>query len=37
LTQLMRKPAVFIDTWHMFEPLDLKRVEGIVYGGVGND
>lgn len=37
LTSLMKKPAIFIDTWHVFEPLDIKRIEGIVYGGVGND
>lgn len=37
LTKLMKKPAVFIDTWHICEPLDVKRIEGIVYGGVGND
>ncbi|MBF0511545.1 MAG: nucleotide sugar dehydrogenase [Candidatus Omnitrophica bacterium] len=37
LTALMSKPGVFIDTWHIFEPLDMKRIEGIVYGGVGND
>ena len=37
LTKLMRKPAVLIDTWHIFEPLDIKRMAGIIYGGVGND
>jgi UDP-N-acetyl-D-mannosaminuronic acid dehydrogenase len=37
MTKLMRKPAVFIDTWHIFEPYDLKRIEGVIYGGVGND
>ncbi len=37
LTKLMKKPAVFIDTWHIFEPLDIKRIDGILYGGVGND
>jgi len=33
----MRHPAVFIDTWHIFEPLYVKMLAGIVYGGVGND
>jgi UDP-N-acetyl-D-mannosaminuronic acid dehydrogenase len=34
-TSLMKKPAVFIDTWHLFEPLDVKSIDGIVYGGIG--
>lgn len=37
MTKLMKKPAVFIDTWHIFPPLDIKRIDGVVYGGVGND
>jgi len=37
LLRLMRRPAVFVDTWHVFNPLDIKRVEGIIYAGVGND
>ncbi len=31
------KPAVFIDGWHIFEPEDIKRLPGIVYGGIGNE
>lgn len=37
LLKLMRRPAVFVDTWHVFNPIDIKRVEGILYAGVGND
>jgi UDP-N-acetyl-D-mannosaminuronic acid dehydrogenase len=37
LLKLMRRPAVFVDTWHVFNPIDIKRVDGIVYAGVGND
>ncbi|MCK4825336.1 nucleotide sugar dehydrogenase, partial [bacterium] len=32
----MNRPAVFIDTWHIFDPLDIKRIGGLLYGGVGN-
>jgi len=32
---LMDRPAVFIDGWHIFEPLVVKSVEGIHYGGIG--
>ena len=37
LTRTMNLPGVFIDTWHIFQPMDIKRVEGILYGGIGND
>ena len=33
LTNLMNKPAVFIDDWHIFEPEDVKGLDGIIYGG----
>ncbi|PIQ85221.1 MAG: hypothetical protein COV74_09690 [Candidatus Omnitrophica bacterium CG11_big_fil_rev_8_21_14_0_20_45_26] len=36
LCPTMRTPAAFIDTWHIFDPLDIKRIKGIVYGGIGN-
>ncbi len=34
---LLKKPAVFIDGWHMYDPDEIKAVSGIHYGGVGND
>lgn len=37
LCALLRQPAVFIDAWHMFDPLTLKQLPGIAYGGIGND
>jgi len=37
LLDSMNKPAVFIDTWHNYEPLTFKRQKGILYGGLGND
>ncbi len=33
----MNHPAVFIDTWHIFDPMDIKTLKGIIYGGLGND
>ena len=36
LLALMNKPAVFIDTWHLFNPMVLNREKGIVFGGLGN-
>ena len=33
----MNKPAVFIDTWHIFEPAEIKKIKKIIYGGHGND
>jgi len=37
LLERMRHPAIFIDTWHIFEPADIKMFKGIIYGGLGND
>lgn len=37
LLPTMNRPAVFIDTWHIFDPMEMKTVEGILYGGLGND
>jgi len=37
LLETMKKPGVFIDGWHLFEPSEIKQVKGIHYGGVGND
>ncbi|HOW28606.1 MAG TPA: nucleotide sugar dehydrogenase [Elusimicrobiota bacterium] len=37
LLETTRKPAVFIDGWHIFEPEIVKQVPGIRYGGIGND
>lgn len=36
LIDSLNKPAIFIDTWYIFNPNEIKR-EGIVYGGVGVD
>tara|TARA_Y100001970_G_scaffold199595_1_gene242774 strand:+ start:8550 stop:10214 length:1665 start_codon:yes stop_codon:yes gene_type:complete len=37
MLNLMNKPSVFIDTWHIFEPAEIKKIKGIIYGGHGND
>ncbi len=37
LVSKMSHPAVFIDTWHIFDPMDIKMLRGVVYGGLGND
>jgi UDP-N-acetyl-D-mannosaminuronic acid dehydrogenase len=37
LLDTMKAPRVMIDGWHMFEPSEMKKVPGMVYGGVGND
>jgi len=33
----MNKPSIFLDTWHIFEPIELKQYKGINYYGLGND
>jgi len=33
----MNKPSIFIDTWHIFDPVELKQFKGINYYGLGND
>jgi UDP-N-acetyl-D-mannosaminuronic acid dehydrogenase len=35
--ETMKKPAVCIDGWYMHSPEDIRAVEGISYGGLGND
>jgi UDP-N-acetyl-D-mannosaminuronic acid dehydrogenase len=35
LVPLMNKPAVFFDGWHVFDPADVRGVDGLVYGGLG--
>lgn len=37
LLPTIKLPGVFIDGWHIFKPADMKKIPGIVYGGVGND
>ncbi len=32
-----QKPAVFIDGWHLFDPEKMKTIDGVSYGGLGND
>lgn len=37
LANLMKKPAIFLDSWHIFDPEEIKNIKGIFYGGLGND
>ena len=37
LLNSMNKPAVFLDSWHVFNPQEIKNIKGILYGGLGND
>jgi hypothetical protein len=31
----MRKPAVIFDCWNIFDPIEVKQIRGILYGGLG--
>ena len=33
----MKKPSIFIDTWQIYDPLEIKQIKGVTYLGVGND
>lgn len=37
LLSTMNKPALFFDSWQVFLPEDIRKVDGISYGGLGND
>lgn len=35
LASLMNHPAVLFDGWHLFDPADVRAVDGLIYGGLG--
>lgn len=35
LASLMNQPAVLFDGWHLFDPADVRAVDGLIYGGLG--
>ena len=35
LINKMNKPSLFIDTWRIFDPHEIKQIKGILYGGLG--
>jgi UDP-N-acetyl-D-mannosaminuronic acid dehydrogenase len=35
LLETMKKPAIFFDTWHIFEPEEITKFEGISYASMG--
>ena len=37
LLPTMQLPGAFLDGWHLFDPVEIKKIPGIYYGGVGND
>jgi len=35
LASLMNKPAIIADAWHIFDPNDVRSLDGVIYGGLG--
>ena len=35
LIKKMNKPSILIDTWRNFDPIEIKQIKGILYGGLG--
>jgi UDP-N-acetyl-D-mannosaminuronate dehydrogenase len=35
LAPLMNKPAVLFDGWHIFDPVAVRSLGGVIYGGLG--
>ena len=34
LIKSMKNPSIFIDTWHIFEPSEIKQLKNVLYGGI---
>ena len=37
LAKSMNKPGAIIDTWHIFDPIEIKQLKNIYFSGLGND
>ena len=37
LVKKMNKPGIIIDTWKVFNPVEIKSIKNILYGGLGFD
>ena len=37
LIKKMNKPGIIIDTWKIFNPIEIKSIKNILYGGLGFD
>ncbi len=37
LIDSMKKPGVLLDGWHIYDPKEMHRIEGLQYAGVGNN
>ena len=35
LSKKMKKPGIIFDCWQAFEPSEIKKLDGILYGGLG--
>lgn len=35
LASLMNEPGVIADAWHIFDPSDMRSLDGIIYGSLG--
>ena len=33
----MNKPSLFLDSWQIFEPLEIGSINGVSYLSVGNN
>lgn len=37
LIKKMNKPGIIIDTWKIFNPIEIKNIKNVLYGGLGFD
>jgi UDP-N-acetyl-D-mannosaminuronic acid dehydrogenase len=37
LIKKMRKPSFFFDLWSQFDPIEIKKLKGVVYWGLGKE
>ena len=37
LLKKMNKPSLFLDSWQIFEPLEIGSINGVSYLSVGNN
>ena len=37
LSKKMNKPGAIMDTWHIFDPIEIKQLKNIYFSGLGND
>ena len=37
LLKKINKPSLFLDSWQIFEPLEIESINGVSYLSVGNN